>query len=302
MYDVIIVGGGVSAFAAALYSGRFHMKTLLLGETLGGTIILTDKVDNYPGFSSISGQDLFDKIRKHAEEYDIEVKEEKVEAVEKKDDLFTVKSLDGSYEAKTVIIATGTEWRKLKVPGEKEFTGNGVHYCALCDGYIYDGKTVAIVGGSDSAAKEALLLSEYAKKVYMIYRKEKIRAEPINAKKVEENQKIEIITNTNITQIKGGEVVDRVVLDREHEGSYELPVDGVFIDIGHIPISQLVQGTGVKMNEKGEILTEKSGATNVPGLYAAGDVGNHIFKQAITGVGEGVSAAFSAYRFVNRHS
>ena len=296
MYDLIVVGGGIVGFAAAVYAGRFHMKTLVIGESLGGTIILTDTVENYPGFDKISGQDLFDKVKAHAEKYEIVSREEKVEKIEKSGKSFKVHTLNKAYETKTILIATGTEWRKLGVPGEKEFTGNGVHYCALCDGFIYNDKVVGVVGGSDSAAKEALLLSEYAKKVYIIYRKEKIRAEPINAKRVDENPKIEIINNTNVTEIKGDKVVGKVILDNEYKDSKELSLDGLFIEIGHIPISQLAKDIDVKINEKREIVINRNGETNIPGVYAAGDVADHGFKQAITGVSEGVSAVYSAYQ------
>jgi len=186
------------------------------------------------------------------------------------------------------------------ITGEKEFTGNGVHYCALCDGYIYNDKTVAVVGGSDSAAKEALLLSEYAKKVYIIYRRENIRAEPINAERVKKNEKIEVITNANVLEIHGDKVVNKVLLDRECFGSKELALDGLFIDIGHIPMTQLVEGLGVKLNKKDEVVIDRNGKSSCDGIYAAGDVTDHIFKQAITGVAEGVSAVFSIYEMLQR--
>jgi len=296
MYDLIIIGGGITAFAAAIYAGRFHMKTLVLGESFGGTIILTDSVENYPGFKNIPGQELFDKVKEHALEYDVETKEDKASRIEKKEDHFLVRNASSEYEAKNVLLATGTEWRKLGVPGEQRLTGNGVHYCALCDGYIYNDKTVAVIGGSDSAAKEALLLTEYAKKVYIIYRKEKIRAEPINVKRVEENPKIEVITNANVLEIKGDDVVTSVMLDKECYGSKELALDGLFIDIGHIPMIQLVEGLGVELNEKNEVKVDRDGRTNVEGIYAAGDVTDHAFKQAITGVAQGVSTVNAIYQ------
>ncbi len=300
MYDLIIVGGGITAFSAAIYAGRFHLKTLVIGENLGGTIILTDKIENYPGFSTVSGQELFDKIRAHAEQYDIEVSEEKVEKVAKSGEFFNVRTPDKTYNAKTVLVATGTEWKKLGVPGEKEFTGNGVHYCALCDGFIYDGKRVGIVGGADSAGKEALLLTEYAKKVYLIYRKEMIRSEPIIRKQIEDNPNIEIIKNTNVLEIKGDKVMDRVVLDMDYDGKKELPLDGLFIDIGHVPISKLVEGLGVEINKRQEIVTNKRSETNVQGIYAAGDVTDKRFKQAITGAADGVNAVYSAYQYLSK--
>ena len=296
MHDLIIVGGGITAFGAAVYAGRFHLKTLVIGERLGGTILLTNEVENYPGFASISGQELFDRVREHAARYDIEVAEKRVERIEKKGKGFVVKSADGEYETKSVLIATGTEWRKLRIPGEEKFMGNGVHYCALCDGYAYQGKTIAVIGGSDSAAKEALLLSTYASKVYIIYRKEEIRAEPVTARRVKQNDKIEIIPDTMPVEFRGEKVLKSAVLDKPYNGNAELSLDGVFVAIGKEPLSELVKGLGVKLNEKQEILVGRYGETNVEGLFAAGDVTDSVFKQAITGVGQGVSAVFQIYR------
>ena len=190
MYDLIIIGGGGAWLSAALYAGRFKLKTLVIAEKLGGTIILTGDISNYPGFKKITGMELFDKIKEHAVSYNVEIKEEKVEKVKKYETFFEISVKDNVYKTKTIIFATGTDWRKLNVPGEKEFANKGVHYCALCDGALYKNKIIGVVGGSDSAAKEALLLAEYGKKVYIIYRKEKIRAEPINLKRIEQNKKI----------------------------------------------------------------------------------------------------------------
>lgn len=298
VYDLVIIGGGISGFSAAMYAGRFKMKTLLLTEKMGGTLVLANDVANYPGIKHIPGLELVDQVREHAKDYDIEIIEKKVTDIRKTGKTFRVKAEDTEVEARTVILATGTEWRKLNVPGEEEFTGKGVHYCAVCDGFFYKDKVVGVVGGSDSAAKEALFLAEHAKKVYIIYRREKIRAEPINTKRVEESDKIEIIPNTNIKEIKGDKSVTRVVLDREYKGSKEFRVDGIFVDIGHIPLSGLAKKLGVDTNEKGEIKVDKNSATNVGGVFAAGDVVDGPFKQAVTGAAEGVTAAYSAYSYL----
>lgn len=299
LYDVTIIGGGVSGLAAAMYSGRLRMKTLLLGDSIGGTIALTDRVENYPGFKSISGGELAEKMREHAQEYEVELKEEKVTSVEKHSGCFRVSTdANETYETRALIFATGTRHRELGVPGEAEFKNSGVHYCALCDGAIYRGKVVAVVGGSDSAAKEALLLSNYARKVYIIYRGAKIRPEPVNAKRIEEDPKIEVITSTKIVEIKGGAKVNRVVLDREYSGSKELALDAVFVAIGGVPLSELAKSIGVTINQKGEIKIDREGKTNVAGVFAAGDVTDTNFKQAIIGSAEGVTAAYSAYKYV----
>lgn len=302
MFDTVIIGGGVAGFAAAMYAGRFQMKTLVIGDIPGGTIILTDVVENYPGFKRLTGLELADKIREHALEYGVKTVEAKAEKVKLcRQGCFIVSTGSMSYHTKTIIFATGTEWRKLGVPGEKEFANKGVHYCALCDGPFYKDKVIGVVGGSDSAAKEALLLTQYGKKVYIIYRGEEIRPEPINKKRVMENPKIEVINKTNVVEIRGDDRVRRVTIDRPYNGSSEIHLDALFVEIGHMPLSQLARDIGVETDERGEIKIDRLSRTNVPGIFAAGDVVDTRFKQAITGVAEGVTAAFSAYHYVNEN-
>jgi len=298
-YDVAIIGGGVAGFGAAMYAGRFELKTVLFSETRGGTIILTDLVENYPGFEKLTGFDLADKIMKHAIKFGVEVKDERVESLGKeKDGKFVLKTRDKEFSAKAVILATGTKWRKLGVPGEEKYANKGVHYCALCDGAFYKGKVIGVVGGGDSAVKEALLLSTFGTKVYMMARGEKLKAEPVNMKRLEKNGKIEVLTKVNVKEVAGKEKVTHVVLDREVNGSKELKLDGLFVEIGHLPLSELAKGIDVELNKKGEIIVNREGKTNVPGVFAAGDVVDTKFKQAITGVSEGVTAAYSAYQYV----
>lgn len=301
MYDIIIIGAGCTGFGAAMYCGRFDLKTLVLGELVGGTITTTHIVENYPGFKSISGFDLAEKLKEHALDYDVDLKEEKVLEVKQENGDFTVKTKKNEYKGKSVLFATGTEWRKLGVPGEKEYANKGVHYCASCDGFAYKEKVVAIVGGSDSAAKEALLLTEYGKKVYIFYRGEEIHPEPINMARVKEKIKegsIEIINHTNILEIKGDENMTHVVLDKEYNGSKEFKLDGLFIEIGHLPLTNLAKDIGVELDKKSFIKINKNSETNIPGAYAAGDCANTEFKQAIVGVAEGTLAAYAAFQFV----
>ena len=302
MYDTIIIGAGCAGLGAAMYAGRLNLKTLMIGDNIGGTITLTDVVENYPGFIRLTGQELADNLRKHAEDYDIEKAEAKVTKIRLEHGCFFVETNENKiYETKTIIFATGTEWRKLDIPGEKEFANKGVHYCALCDGAIYKGKTVAVAGGGDSAAKEALLLSQYANKIYFLVRGDKLRGEPINNDRVAKNPKIEVITKVNIKEIVGNKIVDGVILDRQINGSTNLNLDAVFVAIGHIALSQLAKDIDVATNEKGEIIIDRQSKTNIPGFFAAGDVTDTVFKQAITGVSEGVSAVYSAYTYVNEN-
>ena len=299
-YDMLIVGAGCAGLAGAMYAGRMGMKVLVAGELRGGTITTTNVVENYPGFISLTGMELAQKLEEHAKAYpSVEIKDEKVKKIERKgDDAFAVATDAGSYVAKTILFATGTDWKKLGVPGEKEFASKGVHYCALCDGAFYRGKTVAVVGGSDSAAKDALVLTEWAQKVYIIYRGEKIRPEPVNYGRVMKNQKIEVISNTNVLEIFGEKKTTGVKLDRPHNGSEKLALDAAFIAIGHLPLSQLAKEAGAEIDAKGYVKINRNSETNVPGFYAAGDVTDTRFKQAIVGVGEAVEAVYSAYLYL----
>ncbi len=308
-FDFIIIGAGGAGLAAAMYGARLGLKTLCLGAShgselpIGGVITTTNVVENYPGFIRLTGTELADKIREHAQSYElVTLKEEKVTQVKKQGNCFSVKTEKSEYSAKAVLFATGTKWRKLEVPGAKEFENKGVAYCALCDAPLFKNKVVAVVGGSDSAAKDALVLTEHAKKVYMIYRGEKIRPEPINYERVMSNKKIEVINNTNVTEVKGKQFVEKVILDKPYKGSKELDLQGVFVAIGHIIISDLAKSIGVKTNEKGEIIIDhRTAETNLPGVFAAGDVADTPFKQLITGVAEGCTAAFSAYEYLTKN-
>ena len=311
-YDLIIIGAGVTGLASAMYAGRLNLKTLVLGKNssnelpIGGVITLTEIVENYPGFIKLTGPELAENIRKHALDYkdNVSIEEDLVLDVKKYGDCFTVKTKSNkSYLAKTVLFATGTKWRKLQMKGAKEFESKGVHYCSLCDAALFKNKIVAVIGGSDSAAKEALLLSEYAKKVYIIYRDEKIRPEPINEERIKRNKKIIVITKTNVIEVKGNKFVNRVVLDNKFQGSNILKLDGVFGAIGSDPLSELAKKLGVKINDKKEIIiNHATSETNVKGVYAAGDVADKEFKQAITGVAEGVTATYSAYKYINENN
>ena len=308
-YDFLILGAGVTGLAAAMYGARLGLKTLCLGAThsaelpIGGVITTTNIVENYPGFIRLSGSELAENIKKHAESYElVTILEERAESVEKRGNKFIVKTDKNIYHAKTILFATGTKWRKLDVPGSKEFENKGVAYCALCDAPLFKNKVVGLVGGSDSAAKDALVLAEHAKQVYIIYRGEQIHPEPINMKRVLATKNIEIINKANVLEIKGDKFVKSVILDREYNGSKELELQGLFIAIGHIALSDLAKEIEVELNKKGEIvINHKTSETNIEGVYAAGDVADKPFKQAITGVAEGCTAAYSAYEYITKN-
>lgn len=302
MYDVVIIGSGITGYAAAMYSARLDLTCAVIGDVEGGTITLTDDVANYPGFKQLTGQELASNLRTHAEAYPVYIETGTVTDVFKDEQgFFYVISDKKTFLAKTVIFATGMKERELEVPGHDELRNKGVSYCALCDAPLFKDKVVAVIGGSDSAAKEALLLAKYCSKVYIIYRREKIRPEPINERRIEKEPKIEIITKTNVTEVLGTDRVTGVKLDNLYNGSETLSLDGIFIAIGGIPYSGLAKKLGVKVNEKEEIVIDRSGRTTVEGVFAAGDVVDSEFKQAITGAGEGVHAAYQAYKYVNEN-
>lgn len=293
-YDLIVLGGGPTAIGCAIYAARFAMDILVVGKTFGGLIATTHIVENYPAITSISGQGLMDMFKDHMDSLSIPYISDQIRSINKVDDYFELRSFFQKFKAYSICIATGSERRKLGIPGEEEYAGRGVSYCATCDGPFYKDKVVCVLGGSDSAAKEALFLAQNTKKVYIIYRGEEIRAEPINKKRVLENEKIEIIYKTNVVEIKGEGNVKFIVFDNDKE----FDVDGVFVEIGSIPNSDLAKKIGVETNEKGEIKINRKSETNVPGIFAAGDVADAPFKQAITGVAEGVIAAYSAFDYV----
>ncbi|MCH7568163.1 MAG: FAD-dependent oxidoreductase [Nanoarchaeota archaeon] len=307
-YDFVIIGAGGTGLAAAMYAARLGLKNLVLGHSygselpIGGIITTTNVVENYPGFIRLTGTEIAEEIEKHAKSYDlVTIKEEKVIEVKKYKNCFKVKTEKVEYEAKTILFATGTKWKKLDVPGSKEFENKGVAYCALCDSPLFKDKIVGLVGGSDSAAKDALVLTEHAKKVYIIYRGDKIHPEPINMERVKANKKIEIINNTNVTEIRGTQMIDTVVFDKPYKGKKEFKLQGLFIAIGHLVLSDLAKPLGVKLNKKGEIITDKESKTNINGIYAAGDVADTPFKQLITGVAEGCIASYSAYEHITKN-
>lgn len=308
-YDFIIIGAGVAGLSAGMYGARLGMKTLILGHSfgsempIGGVITTTKIMENWPGEIRISGRDLANKIKEHALSYDlVSIKEEKVERIERKGKHFVVKSSNGEYLGKSVLFATGTKWRKLKVPGGEEFENKGVFYCALCDAPLYRNKVVAVIGGADSGVRGALLLSEYAKKVYIIEVLDKIMAEKSNLEHLKQNKKIEVITGRKVTEIVGKNLVEKIVLDKEHNGEKEIAVDGILVSIGRIALSELAKELGVKVNKNEEIITDcRTSETNIPGVYAAGDVIEKKFKQAITGAAEGCVAAGSAYNYLKNN-
>ncbi|MFC1750175.1 NAD(P)/FAD-dependent oxidoreductase [Pseudomonadota bacterium] len=302
IYDHLIIGAGCAGASGAMYSARLSMKTAMVAILPGGLITTTHIVENWPGIKEISGPDLAQSLLDHAMSYDVPLLNETVTEIRKatenppegKQSGYIVKTKSNEYMAKTLLLATGTEHKKMGVPGEAELTNKGVSYCALCDSGFVKGKVVGIVGGGDSAAKEALLLSELCEKVYIFVRGEELIAEAPNMKRLKEASNVEIMLKTEITEILGTEKVEKVKL----KSGDEISLEGLFIAIGHYALSDLAKLVGVELTERGEVKVDRNSATNMPGIFAAGDVTDSKFKQAITSAASAVNGAYGAFEYL----
>jgi thioredoxin reductase (NADPH) len=298
-YDIIIVGVGPAGLAAGLYAARRNLKVLVIGELLGGQMSLAHIVENYPGTEPMLGTELAEKMKKQAEKFGCEIKIDTVKGFELKEELKKVKTSEKEYTAKVVIIATGSHYRKLDVEGEKEFIGKGVSYCSTCDGPLFKGKKVAVIGGSDSSITAALYLNDIASETYLIHRKDQLRAEEVNQKKIVESP-VKIIWNSVVDKIEGEKdikVKKIVIKDVDTNETRELEVDGVFVEIGEIPTTQIVSAAGIEVNERNFIKVNEKFETNIEGVYAAGDVVGS-FAQIVTATSEGAQAATNAYLYL----
>ncbi len=302
-YDVAIVGGGPAGLSAAIYAARGGLKTVIFEKGLiGGQIVLTTEVENYPGFEErVSGFDIIEKMQKQAEKFDAEIKIEEVKAIGLEGLCKIIETNKGIYKVKSVIIASGAHPRKLAIPGEEKYTGRGVSYCATCDGALYRGKVVAVIGGGDSAIEEAMFLTKFASKVYVIHRRDQLRAVKILQERVFANEKIEIIWDSVVQEIQGGDFVENLLLyNKKTKKNSELPLNGVFIFVGIIPSSDLVESR-VDFDEQNFIKTDETMHTKIPGVYAAGDVTHKVLRQIITAGSDGATAAFSAEKWIEEN-
>jgi thioredoxin reductase (NADPH) len=303
MYDLIIIGAGPAGLAASIYASRYGIGHIIVGQILGGQISETHSIDNYPGMEDMSGFEFAKKWGDHAKKYGAEIKPVLVKKIEKSDDLFKVELENNeTLKSKTVLLATGTKRRKLSIPGEKEFSGKGVSYCATCDGFFYKNKTVGVIGGSNSAAGAALYLANICQKVYIIYRKSELRAEPFWVDLIKKNEKIEVIYNTNVAEILGEEKIRKVKLDKEHDGKDELEVNGLFIEAGSDPDISYADDLKVETDEGGYVKIKSDCATSVPGVWSAGDItnGSDKFRQVITAAAEGAIAVRSVFNYLKK--
>lgn len=299
--ELLIIGSGPAGLMASVYASRYKISHLVIGKLLGGTLTMGHRIENFPGFTSISGVELAERMKEQVESLGGEIVFDEVVKIKKEKKGFGVLTGGGEFRSQALIVATGTERRKLGIPGEKEYLGRGVSYCTTCDLPFYRGKVVALIGGSDAAVSGAVHAAEVAGKVYIIYRGEKLRAEPVWVKEALANPKIEVIYNTNLKEIVGdGQRVTGVKLDNPYRGKKELALDGIFIEIGGVPGTSLLIPLGVKVDEKGFVVVDERMRTNIPGIFAAGDLTDKslIIQQAVTACAQGAIAAASAFHYL----
>lgn len=299
MYDIIIVGAGPAGMTAAIYAVRREMKTLVLSKDVGGQMIWASEIENYPGFEKVTSLELVNRMKEQMLKFGAELKEDEVKEIKQNPtgdfEVFTNRE---KFSAKTVLLAIGLSPRRLAVPGELEFGGRGVSYCANCDGPFYRGKDVAVIGGGNSALDAAEVLSKIAKKVYLIHRGDSFRGFEVLQDEVRSKPNIEIILNAELKEISGSKAVEKVkLLDKATNQEREVSLDGVFIEIGRLASTDLVADL-VERDEKNQIVCSPKGETKTSGLFAAGDVTDGEFKQITVAAGQATTAALSAYQYL----
>jgi len=301
IFDVAIVGSGPAGYSASVYASRYNLRNVVFGKLPGGTISEAHKVCNYLAFEEITGLELSDRFSSHAKNFGAEIQNKSVVDIKKVGDIFKIYTeSDNIFEAKSVILATGTKRKKLAIPDEDKYIGKGVSYCATCDSNFFKEKMVAVVGGSNAATTAALLLSEVATHVYIIYRKDSLRGDQKWVEAVLQNKKIEVIYNTLVIGLKGNGKLEGITLDTEFNRGKLLKVDGLFIEIGSEPNGDLPLKLGLKTDEVGYIKTKEDQSTNIEGIWAAGDMttNSNRFQQVVTAVSEGAIAANSVYQYL----
>ncbi len=301
-YSLIIVGAGPAGLTASIYASRYNIPHLLIGSLIGGLATEAYKIENFPTEKEISGLELTQKMKEKAESLGAKIiVDQVVDITRKEKDVFEVKTRSAnSFLTETIILCLGTIKRKLNLPQEEKFLGKGISYCATCDGPFFKEKVVAVVGGSDSAAVTALYLSEIAEKVYIIYRREELRAQEAIKEKVIKNEKIEIIYNNNVKELRGDTQLKEIILENKYKNSFSLKIDGLFVEIGGVPPQTIIESLNLETDGQGYIKIKEDGSTSIKGIWAAGDVttGSNGFRQIITACAEGAIAADSVHRYL----
>lgn len=302
MYDLIIIGGGPAGAAAGVYGGRKKLKTLFITDSFGGQSLVSDDIQNWIGDESISGLTLAKKLEAHVktQHEDVEIEKALVTKIEKTNGIFSVGTNKGkTHEAKTIFLAIGSKRRKLDIPGEKEFEGKGVFYCSICDAPLMKGKVAAVIGGGNSALEAVVDLIPYAEKIYLVHRRDEFRGDPITQEKIQKSDKVEMVLNASIAEIRGNKVVESILYENiKTKEKKELKLDGVFVEVGAIPNSEIVKDL-VELNEKGEVVVDhKTQRTSEVGIWAAGDVTDVLYKQNNISAGDAVKAALNIYDYL----
>lgn len=298
-YDVLIIGAGAAGLSAAIYAVRRNLKTLVLSKDMGGATATTEDIENYPGwFPNRSGSKLMETMEHQTKTFGAEIIYEPVTSIEKRRNLFSIRTEGGStYETKTIILAYGRSHKHLHVPGEKEFAGKGVVYCATCDAPLYKKKTVAVVGGGNSALDAAVLLSKIATKIYLIHRRDEFRGEAVLIEKVKESPVVELVLNAQVQKIIGNNFVTAILIEQEGKEK-TMPVDGVFVTIGFESDITILQGLGILLDKENQIIVNDRCATNMQGIFAAGDITTVPYKQTVISAGQGAIAALEAEKYI----
>ena len=300
-YDLIIIGSGAAGLAAAVYARRYKMETLVVEGEFGGETATAGTIENYPGIKAIDGLELVKTMKEQAQDVAAVFEKGKAAKIASDGNCFTVTVADKEFEGNTVILAIGSERRHLNLPNEKELTGKGVHYCWTCDGPLYGGKTIAMVGGGDSSVKGVNFLAEYGEKIYLIVRGNELTAEPVNLERMKKlGDKVEVLLDTEIKELVGDKMLEKLVLSKEVNGSADLKVDGIFVEIGFDPDKTFAEQLGLELDEKGFLKVDNLMKTNVEGVFGAGDTTRHFgdFKQDITAAAMGAVAATAAYEYL----
>lgn len=298
-YDIIIVGGGPGGLTAGMYGSRANLKTLAIEKYLpGGQIAATEEVEDYPGFEHILGSELAAKFEAHARKFGLEIVSDMVEEVYQEGNIHIVKTAERSYTCKTVIIATGGSPNKLNVPGELEYSGKGVSYCAICDGAFFKDQVIVVAGGGDAAVEEGIFLTKYGSKVILIHRRDKLRAAKVIQDRAFKNPKMEFIWDSVIESIEGDKKVSQIkVRNVKTNVVTKVACGAVFVFIGFVPNSKLTR-TPLKTDENGYIITDENMATSIPGVFACGDVRHQLVRQVTNAVGDATTAAMAASKYI----
>lgn len=299
IYDVVIVGAGPAGMTAAVYASRANLKTVMLERGVpGGQMANTEDVENFPGFDFITGPELSSKMFEHAQKFGAEYKYGDLQTVEDHGNYKLLKTSSEEFKTKTVIIATGAEYKKIGVPGEELLTGRGVSYCAVCDGAFFKERELVVIGGGDSAVEEGVYLTKFASKVTIVHRRAELRAQKILQERAFKNEKIEFIWDTELQSINGeGKVGSVTLLDKNTGNTYDYDTDGVFVYIGMLPLTKPFKDLGV-LNELNYVETNREMETSVPGIFAAGDVIDKTLRQIVTATGDGSIAAENAQKYI----